>query len=175
MLLDLKNQIALDKKFKRYKEIVEMNYERINPTNLVDEIRDVAEIRTKTTLSKAPRTDLLKHLIDENLRAQAYRSRLSEICVQCARVSAQLTNANDKIKDWISIKYGEELKQCGRTKDERMVVINALLRPSLELVKSLELVTSMALVIIQDIDKQHYSLKLTVDSLNIHVTKEHLI
>lgn len=174
MIHELREQIKRDKKYKKFMTIIEMNQERINPTHLIDEIRDIAEIRTKTSL-KSGNPDLVKALIHENLKAQAYRSRLSEICVTSARISSQLHKACEQLKDWIAVQYSDELKSCGRTKDERMVVVQSLLRPATEIVKSLELVVSMASTIMTDIDKQHYSLKLTLDGLNLHVNKEHLL
>jgi hypothetical protein len=49
------------------------------------------------------------------------------------------------------------------------------LRSAYDFISSLESVVEMAEIVIADIDKQHYSLKLTLDALNLHVNKEHIL
>jgi hypothetical protein len=152
-----------------------MNMERININTLMDEIRDVAELRTKTSLAFCAKQELLKKLMEENLKAQAYRSRLSEICVQSSRITVKLGMACEKLSDYVNVTYADEIRSLGRTKEERSVVVNSLLRSAYDFISSLESVVEMAEIVIADIDKQHYSLKLTLDALNLHVNKEHIL
>jgi hypothetical protein len=52
---------------------------------------------------------------------------------------------------------------------------SSLLRKAYDYISNLESVVEMAEVVIADIDKQHYSLKLTLDALNLHVSREHIL
>lgn len=171
----LRSKIRKDVKYKKFEQIIEMNVERLNVNNLLDEIGDIAEIRTKTALVFNQSSDSIKQIIDQNLKAQAYRSRLSEICVQCNRISSLVNLACEKIKDYINVTYSKEISSIGRTKEERGTVISSLMHTALEFISGLNSVIEMAEIIIADIDKQHYSLKLTIDALNLHVNKEHIL
>lgn len=172
---ELRSKIKKDEQYKKFASIIKMNIERINVTALMDEIRDIAELRTKTSLAFCAKNELLKNLMEENLKAQAYRSRLSEICVQSSRITAKINIACEKLRDYINVTYSEEIKVIGRTKEERNVVVNSLLHQAAEFTSGLESAVEMAEIVIADIDKQHYSLKLTLDALNLHVNKEHIL
>lgn len=171
----LRAKIKKDEQYKKFADTIRMNVERINTSNLMDEIRDIAEIRTKTSLVFTAKTELLKKLMEENLKAQGYRSRLSEICVQASRISAKIDVACEKLRDYINVTYSEEIKNIGRTKEERNMVANSLLQQAYEFTSGMESAVEMAEIVIADIDKQHYSLKLTLDALNLHVNKEHIL
>ena len=121
------------------------------------------------------KSDLLKSILEENLKAQAYRSRLSEICIQCTRITAKIKIASEKLKDYIQVTYSESIKESGRTKEERSIVVNSLLHEANAYINRISSVVEMAEILIADIDKQHYSLKLTLDALSLHVNKEHIL
>ena len=172
---ELRTKIKRDEQYKKFSAVINMNMERININALMDEIRDTAELRTKTSLAFCAKNELLKKLMEENLKAQAYRSRLSEICVQSSRITAKLSMACEKLSDYVNVTYADEIRSLGRTKEERSVVVNSILRSAYDFISSLESVVDMAEIVIADIDKQHYSLKLTLDALNLHVNKEHIL
>ena len=44
---EIQSTIKQDKKFKKFSSIITSNIETTNPMNLIDEIRDISEIRTK--------------------------------------------------------------------------------------------------------------------------------
>lgn len=172
---ELKDRIQSDEKYAKFITTIRTNKQRINVNVLMDEIRDISEIRAKSSLAFAPKEKLLQALLEENLKAQAYRSRLAEICVQSNRIISKLEIAVSKMKDHINVNYYEEIKSLGRTKEERNYVIVSLLGEATQYIDSLKDMIKMAEIVIMDIDKQHYSLKLTLDALNLHVSKEHIL
>lgn len=173
---EIQSQIKKDKHFKKFSSIINTHIEHTNPMNLIDEIRDISEIRTKTSvLYTSQKSDLLKSILEENLKAQAYRSRLAEICIQCTRIVAKIKSASEKLKDYIHVNYNESIQECGRTKEERAMVVNSLLYEANAYINRISSVVEMAEILISDIDKQHYSLKLSIDALNLHVNKEQIL
>lgn len=175
MLKTIRMQVKKDEQYKKFIAVVNMNIELVNTSNLMDEVRDIAEIRTKSSIKFSAKESLLKNLMEENLKAQAYRSRLAEICVQSGRITGKLRIACDKLKDYINVTYSEEIQSFGRTKDERGVLVASLLSSAFEFISNLDSVVLLASIVITDIDKQHYSLKLTLDALNLHVNKENIL
>lgn len=173
---DLKFQVRKDPLFRRFKEVVDLNSQRINVESLINEVKEVSEMRTRTAVkyNQTP-SELIKALVQENLTAQAYRSRLAEICLQATRVIAQIDRACDKIRDHINLKYLEEIKSLGRTKDERALISNTVLRFATNYTDELGTLIEMAELIIADIDKQHYSLKLTKESVELLVNRESIL
>lgn len=172
----LKTQIKRDPIYKKFKEIVELNAVRINVESLTNEVKEVSEIRSRTSVkyNETP-SQLIRAVLQENLLAQSYRSRLSEICLQATRVISQVSRACDKIRDHINLKFADEIKVFGRTKDDRAIIANTMLRFALNYTGELETLVLMAESIISDIDKQHYSLKLTKESLELLINRENIL
>ena len=171
---ELRRKIKLDEKYIRFSSLVQLNKTRINIASVMDEIRDIAEIRTKSSLKYTMDSGLLAALMKENLNAQAYRSRLSEVCVTCSRISAKLESACEKVSSYLNVRFNDEIKLLGRTQAERGAVIQLLLQDAYEFIGGMSAIVEMSEIIIADIDKQHYSLKLTLDAMNLHVNKEHI-
>jgi hypothetical protein len=171
---ELRRKIKQDEKYIRFNSVIEMNKTRINVSSIMDEIRDIAEIRTKSSLKYNMDGSMLASLMKENLNAQSYRSRLSEVCVTCSRITAKIDTACEKLSSYLNVRFNVEIQGLGRTKDERGAVVKLLLQDAYEFMNGMAAIVEMAETVIADIDKQHYSLKLTLDAMNLHVNKEHI-
>jgi len=69
------------------------------------------------------------------------------------------------------MEYREYLKQF-RTKEERTLVMEIALKTFIKYVGKLYEVKEVVILVIQDIDKAHYSLKLSVDAIKNSMDKE---
>lgn len=173
---DLKNQIRRDPLYRKFKEVVQLNSVRINVESLTTEVKEVSELRSKTSVKYySSHSKQLQAVTQQNLDAQAYRSRLAEICLQSKRVISQVDRACDKIRDHINLKFAEEIKTFGRTKEERSLISNIMLRFATDYTDELEALIEMAEIVIADIDKQHYSLKLTKETVELLIHRETIL
>lgn len=107
------------------------------------------------------------------MQDQGYRSRLSEICLQCNRASAKLRRAIEQLQTYMLVRYYDEIRELGlRTKEERTNLIDTVLTDVFQFVEGIEEVVEAAETIIEDIDKAHYSLKLGKEIIELHTHKE---
>ena len=161
---------------KKFKEVIELNSARIGIESTSTEIKEIAELRTKTSVRfKQSTLETIRGVLTENLEAQAYRTRLSEICLACKRVIAHVNKACKNMKTRIHLNYSEEIKTFGRSKEDRELISNTALRFAYDFVYDLESLIEMAQLIISDIDKQHFSLKLTKEALELCVHRESIL
>lgn len=173
---NLQDKIREDEQYIKFMRVITMNAKRINVETLIDEVKEITEMRTRTSVAydKSPRK-MLTAIVQENLKAQSYRSRLSEISLQSTRVVAQINNASAKMRDYINLTFNEEIKKLGRSKDDRAVISNVMLSKSIKYVDSLEALIEMAGIVISDIDKQHYSLKLAKETVELLIQRESIL
>lgn len=116
----------------------------------------------------------IEAVVDASVRDQADRSRLTEISMQCYKAESTLSEAVDTLRDYLLLTYSSELSFV-RTKEERVKIVNLALAPFLRFVQRAHRVTSMADLVIKDIDKGSWSLRLLVDSYKLHHAPERTI
>lgn len=169
-------EIKRDPKFKEFRDVITLNSKRLGVEALTTEIKEISELRSKTSVKYNGSTlETLNAVLKENLEAQAYRSRLSEICLQSKRIITQVNRACDNMTNRISINYSEEIKAFGRTKEDRSMISKNVLQFAYDYISELEGLIDIAQLIISDIDKQHYSLKLTKESIELLIHRESIL
>ena len=117
-------------------------------------------------------------IIDQIVRAsvddQAFRSRIVAIMMECVRSSTTLQNAIDAYRDYVLVHYAEELKSL-RTKEERMMVIKIATASFSKYVSKVQTLRDCCDLVVKDIDQAAWSLKLTVQTLEIHAKRENIV
>lgn len=113
-------------------------------------------------------------LIHANIEDQGTRSRVVAIVMECIRAITTLEAAIDRFKDYVLVAYSEELKVV-RTKEERLMIIKAVLSVFTKYVDSVKTLKECCEVLIKDIDQAAWSLKLTVQAYEIHSKRETVI
>lgn len=146
---------------------------QIPADNLMSEIESIHKTRSIRFLNSAsPR--FIEELVDASIRDQANRSRLTEISMQCYKAESTLKDALDPLKDYLLITYSSDLSFV-RTKEERTKVVNIALLPFIKFVDKVQRVHNLANMVITDIDKGAWSLKLLVSAHQLHHAPERSI
>lgn len=136
---------------------------------LIEEIENIHEVR-KVRVLKAKENSIDK-IIQANIQDQSFRSRLVEISMNALKAQRRLDSAITSLTNYILIEYSENLKVV-KTKEERMRLLSISLEPFNRYLKRMNEIKEQADMVIHDIDKAAYSLKLTVDALKVSTQKE---
>ena len=114
-------------------------------------------------------------IVDQLLRAsiddQGYRSRVVAIIMECVRASASLESAVDAYKEYVLVHYSEDLKSL-RTKEERMMVIKTAVGSFQKYINKVQVLRDCCDLLVKDIDQGAWSLKLSVQTLELHSQRE---
>ena len=113
-------------------------------------------------------------LLKANAEDQRARSRLTEIIVECGRAISRLDKVLDHLTQYLLITYSLELKNY-RTKEERMYVVGSVIKPFKDYLNSVESLRAAVQLIVVDIDKAAYSLKLYAELLKLHTKPEQFL
>jgi DNA repair ATPase RecN len=116
----------------------------------------------------------LDTVIDANTNDQRVRSRYSEIIMECSRAIDKLDDLLDFVTQYLLTTYSMSLRGY-RTKEERMYVINSVLRTYRKYKKALVTLREEARLIVEDIDKGGWSLERSIKAMQIHTHKEHIL
>ena len=145
----------------------------INVRQLTDEIASTHKIREVRRLN-SQEPGFLTQLLKANTDDQATRSRMTEILVECGRAISKLDKTLDYLTQYLITTYTYELRAF-KTKEERQYIIHAVLRQFRDYMADVQSLKDTALLIVSDIDKAAWSMKLSVAVMQIHSDKEHLI
>jgi len=110
-------------------------------------------------------------IIEANTMDQGARGRLTEILVTCSRSVNTLERACTAMKQHLYLTFADDLRAL-RTKDERMYVIDVCLSSFMRYIDKVQSVKDMANLIVTDIDKGSWSLKLSVSAMQVDKTRE---
>jgi hypothetical protein len=158
----------------KYKTLLDTfkNHENFNLPleSLLDELKFMHK---KRIIRKLNPTDpkFADNVIKAALDDQAKRSRITEIMVRCVRAHALLSSAVDSLRYHLLATYSEELRSF-RTKEERAQVVNMVLKQFNSFLTNVSVVKESAQLIVADIDKSAWSLRLVVDTYKIHAAPE---
>ena len=160
------SKIEKDKKLLRLEESFENNnYFQIPVKALKNEIESSHRMRPIRTL-KAQGPDFAARVIDSLLADQAMRSRMAEINLQAFRVEKNLESGVKAARDYIVIKYANDLN-IYKTKEERMRVIDMVLEKYISYIDKVNGLQAMTRLIIDDIDKASWAMKATIEAIKL--------
>jgi anaerobic ribonucleoside-triphosphate reductase len=138
--------------------------------DLQEEVEQIHEMRRVRNL-KLKTSNFVDDIIQANVQDQSNRSRLVEIMMKSRTSQRKLEQALDPLVEHILIEYAAQLKTV-RTKEERKQYINTALAKFYKHIYKAEALYEQAELVVLDIDKAGYSLKLTVEALKISSQKE---
>ncbi len=160
-----------DSKFKRLsKAFADSPIYNIPRERMLDEIKEIHELRESRRLNRRD-PDFVDKLVEANIRDMASRSRLTAIIATCAETSDKLTLACKSLKQHMLLTYPEHLRQY-RTKEERILILDMAMRKYLNYVDQVNSIKEIAILVVNDIDKAAWSLKLIVETLKITSGRE---
>lgn len=117
-----------DKRMERLKRSFEENSMYNLPfEDIKDELKLLHKTRTINQLDVRSPTFVDK-LSTASVADHSFRSRITEILVECAGVNSMLKRTLTALEDYILNEYANELKPL-RTKDERRVFVASILEP----------------------------------------------
>lgn len=140
-----------------YKELEEGSYS-LDSSSLVSEIKMLHSNRKSRILienSSRNTTKLIKALAQDS----AYRSRIVEINVTCREKQEALKDHLDKLKNYLRIKYHNELKTEYKTITDRKAVIDSALFDANARLKEMDRVIKIGDMIMEDIDQTGWSMQ----------------
>lgn len=105
-------------------------------------------------------------LSEAAIHDHTFRSRISEILVECSSVKTKLSKSLDAVTKHILHTYSTDLKAF-RTKEERMNFINTLLSKFYTYLHSVENIVDICKVYIDNIDKGSYMVR---ELVQMHTT-----
>ena len=109
----------------------------------------------------------MEAFLSASIRDMAQRSRVSEIRMETGRCLKTLKVAVDALRDYLYVSYSQRLSFV-RTKEERMMVLDIILRPFLDRMADCERVLDMCDIITADIDKAGFALKTAAEVVKVH-------
>lgn len=141
--------------------------------SLTAEVMDIHRTRAVRFLSRNDGR-FIEKIVDASLRDQANRSRLAEISMQCFRAQASLEEALTPLQEYLLMTYGPEMSFV-RTKDERKQLVEMALRPFYKFISQTQRLRELTDIVISDIDKAAWGLRLLVNAYELSNRPEQTI
>lgn len=139
---------------------------------LMDEVKSIHKLRRSRKLALDPENvNNVKAISEAVLMDQGNRSRLAEIQITALQAGRTLAKALKRLEQYILLEHRETLAMV-RTKEERLMVVRRALDQLYEFVEECALLEDMALVVIEDVDRAHWSMKALSDANNMYKTPE---
>lgn len=161
--------IRADSRYKRLKkDLSENSLFQLAFASLTKEVETIHKTRNIRYIS-FKEGKFLEHLVEASLRDVAARSRISEIVVQCTKAKTVLERASEALSDYLILTYGDQIR-FAKTKEERSRVIRLAMKPFIMKLNELESLIAVCQVIVQDIDKAGFAMKMIAD-VQVSVTR----
>lgn len=170
-LSPIRTKLREDKRCQRLLTIFqESSIYKIAFEELTKEVMDIHKTRSIRFLSRSEGR-FIEQIVDASLRDQSNRSRLAEISMQCFRAAASLEEALVPLQEYLIMTYGPEMSFV-RTKDERKQLVEMALRPFYKFIGQSKTLRSLTDIVIVDIDKGSWSLKLLISAYELQSRPE---
>lgn len=167
----LLKEMKEDPKYKRLKKTFsEHENFRLPLDSLLDEIKSIHRDRKVRSLNPTD-PKFVDKLIIANHDDQGKRSRVTEIMIRSLRAQALLQSAVDSLRFYLLTTFSVELRSFS-TKEERTNIVNMALKPFEEFLVDVSVLKESAQLLVNDIDKTAWNLKLSLSALELHVAKE---
>ena len=173
-LKPIRERLKSDARCKRLLAIFqESSIYKIPFEKLTNEVMEIHKTRSVRFLSRHE-GHFIEKIVDASLRDQANRSRLSEIAMTCYRAQASLEEALEPLQEYLIMTYGPEISFV-RTKEERKQLVEMALRPFYKFVSQCSTLRNLIEIVVVDIDKAAWSLKLLISAYELHNRPEQSI
>lgn len=167
-------ELRKDERYKRLKNAFDTApIYQISVSKLLTEIDSLQALRKVRRLNSSD-PKFVDRVIEANLYEQVARSRLTEIMMSCIRVQSTLNSAIESLKAYYLTSHSLTLKSV-RTKEERLQVINVVLSVFIKYVNKISMLKESANLVISDIDKTSWNLRLIIDAVKISHKPENVI
>lgn len=111
-------------------------------------------------------------IISADMQHAAYRSRATEIRMQCYEVSDLLDQIIRDSRDYLFSQYPNELKNSGyTTRDARLNAVDHVLTVFRRRKRELDRVVELARFVVEDIDKASFTMTHVIDVLELSVSR----
>lgn len=166
-LKPIRDKLRNDKRCKRLHHLfTEMPVYKIPVDKLIKEVESIHATRSVRFL-KTDDAKYIERVVEACVRDQSQRSRLTEIIMKCHLAEKTLSEALDKLREYLLMTYGQELGFV-RTKEERGAVVRMALAPFHKFVHDVTTLKELCELVISDIDKAAWALKMQVSAYELH-------
>lgn len=167
----IKLTLRKDASYAKFKEIAKYCSSLAEFDNLSTELESMHSARKSRNLHlKSPS---LRKIIDASMQGSSYRSRCVEILNHVSKAQRMLQAAIDRIESHILANFREQLGVNSQA--DKKTLMKAILQSAYYQLADYERITEMAKNIVEDIDQTQWSLKHTLDALNILYTRESIL
>ena len=171
----LSEQVEDDEKVVRLsKAFHKLGIYRIDAKSIETEMATIQSIRVANKLDVI-KDDLVGQVIANSARDQGYRSRLAEMSFKAYRAKHKLSIAVDKLKRYLQVEYRSEISQTYKTQADRRDFIDSTLEEFVAFIRDMEHLGEQADLLIEDIDKNAWGLKLVLNAVEVHTQREHAL
>ena len=169
-LVAIRDKIRADKRCERLMTLFkELPIYQIPIDASLKEIEQIHKTRNIRFLTQSS-PKFIESVVDASIMDQANRSRLTELSMACYRAETSLSEALDPLKSYLLLHYAEEFVGI-RTKDERNKILEVTLSPFLKFIAKTTQVRNLANMVIEDIDRGAWSLRLLVNAFQLKIGK----
>lgn len=130
--------------------------------------RSVRTLNTKMLSSGKIQTKLTEAIIQNT----ALRSRVVEIKMRCFKIAKTLEDHAFNLKTYLKVEYGALLNTEFKTVADKNTAVEFPLENLRRYSQKLQMIISLADMVVNDIDQSSWAIKSIIDVLNINVKKE---
>lgn len=146
----------------------------IDIKSVCQEMENLQKVRIANRVDTS-QDDMIKQVIDNSCRDQSFRSRLAEISFRAFRSQSILSKSVSKVKRRLILAYKDDMYKVLKTQADRQQLVDEVMASLLAYINDMQQVAELANILITDIDKNAWSLKLVVEAVSIHAHKEHIV
>lgn len=170
-ILPLIKNMKKDQRYKRLRDTFDrMPMYQLATEDLMTEIMTLHQMREIRRLnSQSP--GFVDAVVRANTGDQAIRSRLTEIIMTCVAATNSLEDAVSALKYHLLQAFSDDLKSF-RTKDERSQVVERVLVPFTKYIGKIATLKEVAALATKDIDQGAWSLKTSIQAVELHTQRE---
>ena len=166
--MSLRNLINQDRRVRRLQRMLRNGDYNVNTAAFRRELQATHSTRLTRRLTVK---DVLVRFQTRFLRAvlqnQANRSRFVEIKITCFDTHARLDQHLTKLRQYLMLTYGEQLRRAASTVEERRNVINSCLSAAVELQQEIETVIKIADMVVADIDQTGWAIRNIITAMEL--------
>lgn len=162
-------EIRRDKRVKKFNDLVRsgaMSLDCEKAMNDIDQLHSGRKIRDML-FKQMFGTQGAHKLGEAEHQNQVYRSRLVEIKLSAMRRRLLLERQLQNLRKYIQIEYSLVLRKQGGTVAERTSALEYVLEPGYTLISELSAVEDYANIVIDDVDKTHWTIQSLLQALNM--------
>jgi hypothetical protein len=163
----LQKEIKRNPRFTRLKDSFDsLPMYRLPLENLEKEVETYHKARSIQRLNSRS-SDFIDAVIEAVTTDISTRGRLTFIALQCVKSSKSLELAVSLLSDYILSNYGDKIKTFASTISERQKIVDGALREFKEYIYKVESLKAQVDLVVADIDKNSFQMRLIVDAFRV--------